>query len=352
MDISLSIVIPSYNSKKVIGNLLDSVIICSNENIEIIVVDDGSTDGSFSLIKEYAEKDKRIVPIHKTNGGVSSARNEGIIHVKGKYVWFIDADDIIPNGAVEKICEAIEEFPFDLCVFDFTAENVAFNKTEVLKSFESGEGFLLEKDANVVMEEQVIQNGTGNAVWNKIFKAEIIKENNIHFKEGITNGEDAIFLMDYYDKISNVKYIPDCLYYYIIHPESAVNNVKPGVFVSVKAAHESRMLYCEKYKLRDLQHRMKLDLIHCVFNNILNINGNKKIENKKQVIMDTINSLVKDEYICGEFKEVGVDELSSVLKTFHKLFMKKKTVSLYNYTNILARINVVKIAVKKLLKKG
>ena len=99
----VSVVVPIYNTEKYLRNCLDSIIAQTNQNLEILLVDDGSTDSSGKIADSYAKKDTRIKVIHQKNTGLSSARNTGINHSSGEYLTFVDSDDYIATQMIEKM---------------------------------------------------------------------------------------------------------------------------------------------------------------------------------------------------------------------------------------------------------
>ena len=101
--ISVSVIIPVYNLAKYLSKCLESVLAQTYANFEIIAIDDGSTDDSAAILKKYAEKDKRVKPILKANGGVSSARNAGLDKAEGEYIFFLDGDDWIEPETLERL---------------------------------------------------------------------------------------------------------------------------------------------------------------------------------------------------------------------------------------------------------
>ena len=119
----VSVIIPVYNVEKYLRQCLDSVINQTLEDIEIICVNDGSTDKSREILNEYAYKDSRIVVIHKENGGLASARNEGLKHVTGKYCHFLDSDDYIEKKLYEYAVKIFENFDIDY--FSFSSKSVS-----------------------------------------------------------------------------------------------------------------------------------------------------------------------------------------------------------------------------------
>ena len=131
----ISVIIPVYNVEKYLKRCLDSVINQTYKNLEIILIDDGSTDKSGNICDEYAAKDKRIIVIHKENGGLSDARNKGLDICTGDYISFIDSDDWIENGFYEYVVNNVKDN--DLLIFDYYITNgknskwIKYKNTEV-----------------------------------------------------------------------------------------------------------------------------------------------------------------------------------------------------------------------------
>lgn len=125
----ISIVVPVYNVKQFLTKCLNSIISQTYSNLEIIVVDDGSTDGSATICDDYAKKDKRISVIHKENGGLASARNAGIDVAKGTYIGFVDSDDYIEPYMYEKLLQAILKYSCNIAVCGI---NYVFDDGEVI----------------------------------------------------------------------------------------------------------------------------------------------------------------------------------------------------------------------------
>ena len=218
MNDIISIIVPVYNVNDYIDRCLDSLVNQTYKNIEIILIDDGSTDGSSLKCDEWAKKDNRIVVKHKTNGGVSSARNVGIDIAKGKYMLFFDSDDWVDIKACETLMKYIS--PKSLVVFDafFIERGKKYKK------------FNYEwKEKNNINEIKCafVHGLLGwTNCWNKFFIASIIKQNNIKFDEHLAIGEDYLFAFEYLNYISNVKYCDDPLYNYDLTRESSAMNTK------------------------------------------------------------------------------------------------------------------------------
>jgi glycosyltransferase involved in cell wall biosynthesis len=213
MDNLISIIVPIYNAEKYLKECIDSIINQTYKNIEIILVDDGSTDNSGKICDDYAKNDNRIIVIHKQNGGVSSARNNGLDQATGKWIAFVDADDWIDKDYCNILLdEANDDTNIVCCGYKRTSgsqvEEVN-SDNQIIKY--SGMGFI-EKLLNV-------QNGYG-FVHTKLFENNII--NNIRFDETLKVAEDALFNMQVSKNANTVKVINKSIYNYRVTSNSAV----------------------------------------------------------------------------------------------------------------------------------
>ncbi len=218
----VSIVIPTYNSKDYIGECLKAVIEQTYNNIEIIIVDDGSTDDTKNICATYASRDKRIKIITQQNHGVSTARNAGIDAAIGDYITFVDADDIPELTLIEEYMDAKNEWKnkdisFISCgmFFDNYVNKNVDNKAYFLEpvyGYIEGENYLLARR----MASTLAWLKLFNFVTNKFYSLRAIKEKNIRFDQAIHIGEDLNFNLDYLDAVTgNIGFINKPLYHYI-----------------------------------------------------------------------------------------------------------------------------------------
>lgn len=189
-NIKISVIIPVYNTEKYLDQCLNSILLQTLEEIEIIVVNDNSTDNSLNIIKEYIKKDNRIILIDKKkNEGVSQARNSGIEAAQGKYIFCIDSDDWIEEKCLEEMYERAISYNADVVITDFYFDLAEKNRVYYAVDQES---------ENIVMSKQEIfknileQKKTLPAIWNKLIKKELYIKNNIKFPVGISVGEDLL----------------------------------------------------------------------------------------------------------------------------------------------------------------
>lgn len=207
---TVSIIVCLNNEEAYIKRCIDSILKQTYENLQIIIVDDGSYDKSAIICDEYIEKDNRIEVYHIENGGIAEARNYGITKAKGDYILFVDGDDWVKKNYVSRLVDCMEKNDADMviCRYFKVWKNifVPCEKIDDIRSFTGAE--YLEntlKDAG---------HHYFGVIWNKIYKRKVINDNNLCFKTGVRIGEDFIFNINYWGKCRKVVTISDMLYYY------------------------------------------------------------------------------------------------------------------------------------------
>ncbi len=216
----VSVVIPVYRTPELIlKSCIESVLAQKINDFEIILVDDGSPDACGSICDDYAAKDARIHVIHQNNSGVSRARNAGLEKAKGKYLTFLDADDLLEQQAWEKAIAAIENSQADAVIFgwnDVTKEGKTPHE--------------ITKESKILEAEEVITQIAsdnfscgGGYPWNKMWNADRIREVHgrmVPFREQIFTYEDKLWIVEVLQKLKQVVLLPDILYEYRFSPES------------------------------------------------------------------------------------------------------------------------------------
>ena len=206
----VSIIIPVYNAKKYLANTLDSVIKQTYKNLEIILVNDGSTDNSKDICESYAKIDKRIKVINKENGGVSSARNYGLALAKGEYISFIDSDDFLVTDMIETLVNDIQNTNAEIAVCGYwhvtEEEYQKIRRTAINEEFVNVE--VLVNPIKYYYSKKYMPN-----IWNKIFKKDLIK--NIQSDDTIHYGEDFLFCALAFIKAKKATYRDSKKYFYI-----------------------------------------------------------------------------------------------------------------------------------------
>ncbi|MGX7328548.1 glycosyltransferase family 2 protein [Enterococcus bulliens] len=214
----ISIIVPVYNAEKYIEKCLNSLLEQTYENIEILVIDDGSKDDSKRKILKLMSEDSRIRYIYTENSGVSNARNLGIKESNGYFFMFVDSDDFVHQNFCEFMYTRIKKDKTDICFCNFflidKKKRIVSNKLPIYP-----EKILSQKEA---IYSVIGSRGYKGFVWNKIYSKNLISKNT--FYEDIHYLEDMLFNVNLLSNVKRISVIQEALYYYTINPESAVNN--------------------------------------------------------------------------------------------------------------------------------
>lgn len=235
MTDKISVIIPVYNAEKYISDCLESVVRQTYKNLEILLVDDGSKDGSAGICQEWCKKDARIRLLQKENGGVSSARNLGLQEASGEYVTFVDADDWIGERMLERLRACIERDKSELAMCEFREVNSGDRKRLAWKrsggklsdneEAEQGRKAAIcgGENTSALSVKDYVENCllAGNTrCWSILFDRKMIGD--IRFPEGITIGEDLLFLVDLLPYVKMVSILKSGEYCYYINEEGAM----------------------------------------------------------------------------------------------------------------------------------
>lgn len=205
----ISVIIPVYKVEPYLRQCVDRVIGQTYKNLEIILIDDGSPDNCGAICDEYADQDKRVRVIHKQNGGLSSARNDGIMAATGKWVAFVDSDDWIEVDYYEKLLTPVEMKKPDIVISGCYWKEYPHKRKEVRNfnrtAFYNDREHILEFQANVIK--------TGMP-WDKLYKAEFIKKQSFVFDTSIKAFEDFLFNFQAYEKAESIAVCPVSGYHY------------------------------------------------------------------------------------------------------------------------------------------
>lgn len=205
----LSIIIPIYNIEKYLSECLDSIVCQDCTNIEVILVNDGSTDNSGKIADSYAQKYFFIQVIHQKNQGVSVARNNGLLNSKGEYIWFVDGDDWIDHTALLK-CDKMTALDADVVFFG--SKEVYGQTAKKMTNF--GHSILSVSLIENLLNDLLFANVIKWFVWDKIIKRKIIIDNKIFFSKNYELGEDYLYNILLLTFSKKFLYLDDELYYY------------------------------------------------------------------------------------------------------------------------------------------
>lgn len=210
----VSVIVPVYNVENYIGRCIESIQKQTLTDWELLLIDDGSTDNSGSICDSYAQKDDRITVFHKPNGGVSSARNLGLVHAKGQWLAFVDSDDSLTKEylTVNDVPENCDVIYRSFVVFK--DERIVSDRTITKEKFINGASKFL---VDYIKHRE-------NVLWNKLIKREVVGD--MEFDTNVKNGEDFLFFISILRNISSCYYSSIGCYNYYVRDNSASTNLR------------------------------------------------------------------------------------------------------------------------------
>ena len=309
-NILITVIIPIYNVEKYLKKCLDSVINQTYNNLEIILIDDGSTDDSGLICDKYSKEDSRIIVEHIKNAGVSNARNIGIKKAKGEYITFVDSDDYIELNMYEKMISVIanNEYP-DIISCGFFSENE--QKDFLANSNET----LNEVDIlnNNIAFKEIFTDKIGAYIWNKLFKKNIIVLNSLLFDKRISYGEDLLFLCHFVDYSKKICCMKEKLYHHIKRKDSITNTKFNKKLLSILDAY-SKVEKIGKKKYNDSIENIIISKSFVICNLIYKIFVTEKIKYKRE--LEELRQILKEDkknYIKLKKKNIKIFIIVSII---------------------------------------
>ena len=283
MSIDISIIVPVYKVEKQLNTCIESILNQNFINYELILVDDGSPDECGEICDEYEKKDKRIKVIHKKNGGLSDARNAGLNIATGKYIGFVDSDDIIHPQMYEKLYNVIRKYNFDIVQCKFKK----FKKIEDIEKSLNRHNESVEEYTNKEAIIDMIDNNKINVnTWNKLYKRELFE--NERFPKGKIH-EDEFLTYKLIYKSNKIAYINEELYYYYQNDNGIMNGSNLLKRLDRIEALEERSNFFLKYGDKDLYDKSNTALFFALNKLYFIFKRNKQL--KKEI---TYINLLKD----------------------------------------------------------
>lgn len=228
MEELISVIVPIYNVDKYLNKCIDSILEQTYRNLEIILVDDGSTDSCGAICDEYACSDKRIKVIHKINGGLSSARNAGLNICTGSLISFVDSDDYLETNMIEELWKNMHEFESDISICNYFRDN---NRKKVInKELFDSETFVAEEDDKFLFLHK--HYTLTIHAWGKLYKRELF--DGIRYPDGKIY-EDAFIVCDLLDRARVVSYLMKPLYNYVYRENSIFHTFSVKHFDKIEA---------------------------------------------------------------------------------------------------------------------
>lgn len=228
----ISVIVPVYNVADFIEKCVKSITAQTLEDIEIILVNDGSDDNSAEICEELAKGDNRIKFFNQENSGVSAARNKGLDNASGEWVTFVDSDDWIEPSMCEKALDAAVRSDADIVVWSFWTEK---NGTSIKSHFISQKSGDITSEKNLIQAKMISRYADGDikgnvvsagATWGKLCRRSLIEENKIRFVVGLTRAQDTVFWLNVFERAEKIEFIDECLYHYLLSGVSICTGTK------------------------------------------------------------------------------------------------------------------------------
>lgn len=306
--VNVSVIIPVYNVEEYLEECLDSVINQTFKDIEIICINDGSTDSSLNILNNYAKKDTRMKIYSQKNQGQGSARNFGLNESSGDYVYFVDSDDCIELNTIEELYNNISSNNSDIVVskiarFNDNSEEIDYS----IPGFDFENQFDNVDFSNFTFNYRDIKQYVLNrsfAPWMKLYKRKFLTDNNIYFIEDLAF-EDVLFHVESFLKADSISFSPNFFYFYRNNPNSTMNTPEKGfdIFEIIDLVEQ----YLDENNFRD-EFRDEFDFFKVV--QILNYIISTKSEDyfqKAKMEFSNINfssNSLKDDFILNKFELV------------------------------------------------
>ncbi|MFR1824095.1 MAG: glycosyltransferase family 2 protein [Clostridium saudiense] len=338
-EYKVSILIPVYNTEKTLSRCLESVINQSLEEIEIIITNDGSVDGSQSIIDNYIKKDNRIKCFYQENSGLGATRNNGIEIARGEYIAFLDSDDYVDLDYYEKMYEIAKIKNADMVISGYVERYRDKSKDRIV-------GF-----NNLNKEEYCIDVLNGNIAgfsWNKLYRRELINKNKLKFplRSELENVEDQYFTIRCLLLANDIVFMDKSYINYCINVNSIVQSYQPTLIKDVIKLYDKNLKFVkENSNCTSYIEAMNENLVKSIISIINNeFKVTRKCSNNEK--LKSIKSILEYHQYCKIIASVRLKNLSTLDKIYYILLKNK----LYRILCLVAAIRCKRIYRKQILR--
>ncbi|MFC4320723.1 glycosyltransferase family 2 protein [Litchfieldia salsa] len=337
----ISIIVPIYNVEQYLNRCFNSLLSQTLKDIEIIAVNDGSTDSSLKTVEQLAANDNRIVVIDKVNGGVSSARNEGLSKANGEYIGFVDPDDWVDSTMYETLYSIAEREKSDIVMCSYMREFGSHSKE---KKFNLPEKTTFH---NEEVRDKVLRRLVGpineeianpelldawGTVWSKLYKTEIIKNNKIQFKDlqEIGSNEDSLFNIEAVYHAKTFTFFNRPFYHYWrANIASETSGYKPDLMKKWFKLYKHIELFLDKHEMKEeyyqaLNNRICLNTLGLGLNTISHQNNSSMLHKMRK-----IREFLNNQRIKGSFKQFDLSVFPFVWRIFYSLAKVRSVIGFY-----------------------
>ena len=341
-DIKISVLVPIYNTKTYLRECIESILNQTYQNFELILMDDGSTDGSGEVCDEYLATNSKIVVVHKENQGLVLTRRASIKLATGDYLMFLDSDDCLRSDALELISKSVDQFGCDLIFF-----NASKKSGFISRDWDMGlkDKQIFEKaDKNLLYEKIITTSQLNNLCFKAVKRTLIDIEKDYKEFAVVTSTEDLLQSLPIIDSCEKALYLDEALYFYRQHGSSMVHNFTHKSYESIKTVHRVLLQYLYKWNMQECIQKYYARRISVVLKYSQGIILGRQQKKEK---IKALEELAKDEYFIEAFLNLDKSTLKKrKLKLINNLFSKKvkkfyfTVISAYRAHRILRLIGI------------
>lgn len=327
MTPKVSVIVPVYNIEKYLRECLDSIASQTLDNIQVLMIDDGSTDSSASICKEYEEKYDGFEYYYKENGGTATARNVGLKNAKGEYIGFVDSDDYIEPEMFEKMYYAAKRDNSDivLCptrgLYDYTHVESNFYDSRMMK--------------DIIFPRilpHLVESGTFRTIdWgncSRIFRRDIVEKNGVRMYEGSRRCEDFAFSVECTLHANSYTVIDEGeLYHYRPNENSKSRSYTKNMWKSIRALMLYMQGFIKDYEEYDFSKAMDM----CVFYFSTSVVRNELRNPVKDEIVNKISEVIDDSVCFDAVSKISIEGMNEEYANFYKYMKNKDAKGLYKY---------------------
>ncbi len=345
MDPIVSIVVPIYNAGPYLERCIESLINQTIRNIEIILVNDGSTDDSLSVCEAFAKRDERIILIDKKNNGVSEARNDGLRAAKGVYVGFVDPDDWVDLDMYESMSAAAANANAEICLCNYVKENKDSTVPVLVKQSGviEGDRILTEIAANVIAKPSFRSGETDimGSVCRLLIRRDFLEKENIWFDKDVAFMEDLLVCIEAFLKCGRIVIDEGAYYHYLVHDSSAVNAYKANFYEKQKKAFDKlQALLVREKQAKALRSRMDNRYIIIALLALANEAHKDNPQTLGQKLAN-IDRICSDERLTGILEKMDMSDVEPRKKVELQMMKRKAKVRLYLYYETFNKIKSI-----------
>lgn len=325
----LSIVIPVYNAEKYLDECIKSVCSTVNQEIEVVLIDDGSTDASPELCDKWSKMDQRVRVLHIANGGVSNARNVGIQNCQADRVMFLDADDYIDVEKWDFILQSVQENNSDFIAFAYKTLFDNGQTKDELFEFEKREASSIETARKIMFASSRL-----NACWAKIYKKDLIEKYQLYFEKGVAIGEDTTFVTEYFCRCETYHFYNEMILFYRQHDASAMKHYG----IKERLNYTYPLYELSKKKLKDISdEELKKEVAVYYFRVLTNLYREYAQREKGKELSETYKILLQDAWAQEVIRKVSNVQLPKLKMVEYRMIRGGAIGVLKSYFGLKAR---------------